>query len=71
MGSIAYAKNRARTKSRQVYRTNKYKPKRAILKKFSNFVGKATYETVKSSRPKRRYTRPKRRYTTRYKRRRY
>lgn len=50
-----YAKKRARVKSRQVYRTNVTKPKRAVVKKFANFVGKTTFmKAVKTRRRKRR-----------------
>ena len=62
MASKWYAKKRASRKARQVFRQNKRKPKRSILKKFANFVGKVTYKTAKKSRKgkKRRYY--KRRY---------
>lgn len=59
--------------ARKVYRQNKRMPKKAVLKKFANFVGKTTYKTAKKSRPKRRFKRrfgPKRRFR-RFKKRRY
>ena len=54
MASKRYAKRRASRKSKQVFRANKKLPKRVILKKFANFVGKATYKTALKSRPKKR-----------------
>lgn len=50
----------ARRKSRQVYRTNIRLPKKTVVKKFANFVGKSTYKKVKSKRKTTRsYTRRK------------
>ena len=53
MANISYAKARARKKARQVYRTNIRKPKKAVVKKFANFVGKATFKTARKSRGRR------------------
>lgn len=46
----SYAKNRARAKARKVYRQNIRMPKKSIVKKFANFVGKSTFESAKSKR---------------------
>ena len=53
MASKRYAKRRARTKSRQVFRQNIKKPKRSVVKKFANFVGKTTYKIAKLGKTKR------------------
>lgn len=44
----------ARRKSRAVYKQNRKKSKRQILKKFANFVGKVTYKTARKMRKSRR-----------------
>ena len=41
-----YAGRRAKSKARQVFRKNRRKSKRSVLKKFANFVGKVTYKTA-------------------------
>lgn len=61
MASRRLAKIRAKRKARQVFRSNRRKPKRAVLKKFANFVGKVTYKAVKSKRRGRRMRRMRRR----------
>ena len=58
MATKRYAKARARAKSRQAYRNLMKKPKKAVVKIASNFIGKATYKTAKKS--KKRYSRRKR-----------
>jgi len=44
------AKKAAARKARQVFRSNIRKPKKVILKKFANFVGKSTFKVVKKRR---------------------
>ena len=61
MASKKVAKNSARRKSRQVYKTNIRKPKKQVVKKFANFVGKVTYKKVKSKRTKR-YNKRRKKY---------
>lgn len=58
MASKRLAKIRAKRKARAIFRSNKKLPKRAVLKKFANFVGKSTYKAVRSKhRSKRRRNR--------------
>ena len=56
-----YAKARARTKSREAYRSLMKKPKESIAKIASNFIGKSTYMSAleKGKRVKRRTLRNK------------
>jgi hypothetical protein len=41
-----YAKDRARSKSRKVYRSSLKNSKKTVAKKFANFVGKVTYKVA-------------------------
>lgn len=63
MASKRYAKIRARSKARQIFRANRRKSKTAVLKKFSNFAGKVTFMKVLKTKGKsRRFGRTSRRF---------
>ncbi len=46
MATLRSAKKSANRKSKQVFRTNIRKPKRQVVKKFANFVGKVTFKVA-------------------------
>ena len=72
MPSKRYAKSRAKRKSRQVFRSNRKRSKLSVLRKFANFVGKATYKRSKSySGLKRKKKRYGMKYKKTYKKKRY
>lgn len=55
-GKKRLAKVSAKNKARAVYRNNKGLPKKAVVKKFANFVGKSTYKAVLAKGKRKRYT---------------
>lgn len=62
MSIVGRAKSAARRKSRQVFNTNKKKPKMQVVRKFSNFVGKSTFNSVLKGKKKSRRYRKGRKY---------
>lgn len=61
MASTRYAGLRAKIKARQVFKRNRRKSKRAVLKKFANFVGKVTFKVAKRTRKRKGLRRKSRR----------